>query len=97
MTIRGIVFDIGGVLEITPDLGVTAKWEQHLHLLPGELDKRLRKVWHGGSLGTISEAEVRQSIREIMGMGETQVNALKDDVQACIQANVSCSDVRGKL
>jgi len=35
MTIRAIVFDIGGVLEITPDLGVNAKWEQQLRLKPG--------------------------------------------------------------
>jgi putative hydrolase of the HAD superfamily len=31
MTIRAIVFDIGGVLEITPDRGVSAKWEQQHH------------------------------------------------------------------
>ena len=56
MAIHGIVFDIGGVLEMTPDLGITAKWEERLHLKPGELDERLRDVWRGGSLGTLSEA-----------------------------------------
>ena len=27
MVIRAVVFDIGGVLEITPDLGVIPMWE----------------------------------------------------------------------
>jgi epoxide hydrolase-like predicted phosphatase len=80
MTIRAVVFDIGGVLEVTPDLGVTAKWEQRLHLKPGELDERLRSVWRGGSLGTLSEEEVHKSISEIMGMNEAQVDAFMDDI-----------------
>ena len=32
MTVRAVVFDIGGVLEITPDLGVDAKWQTRLGL-----------------------------------------------------------------
>ena len=50
MTIRVITFDIGGVLEITPKLGVTEKWETKLGLAAGELDKRLYNVWKGGSI-----------------------------------------------
>lgn len=80
MPIRAIVFDIGGVLEITPDLGVTARWEQQLNLKPGELDARLMSVWKGGSIGTITEEEVHQSIGEIMEMSAAQVDALMDDV-----------------
>ena len=55
MTIQAVVFDIGGVLEITPDLGVTGIWESRLGLGPGELDKRMSDVWRGGGIGTISE------------------------------------------
>ena len=33
MVIRAVVFDIGGVLEITPDLGVIPMWEARLGLL----------------------------------------------------------------
>lgn len=79
MTIQAIVFDIGGVLEIAPDLGVTAKWEQHLNLKVGELDKRLREVWEGGSIGTISEQDVHRSISERIGMSTTQVDAFMQD------------------
>lgn len=80
MTIRAIVFDIGGVLEITPELGMTAKWEQRLGLKPGEIDERLNDVWRRGSIGTISEAEVHQRIGEIMGMSQEQVNAFMADL-----------------
>jgi len=82
MPIRAIVFDVGGVLEITPDLGVTAKWEQRLQLKPGELDERLHGVWRGGSLGTLTEEEVHTSIGEIMGMSAAQVDAFMDDIWA---------------
>jgi epoxide hydrolase-like predicted phosphatase len=80
MTIRAIVFDIGGVLEITPRLGIDAKWEQQLNLEPGELSRRLHHVWRAGSIGTISEEEVHHNIGAIMGLSEEQVNAYMADV-----------------
>jgi putative hydrolase of the HAD superfamily len=36
MGIQAVVFDIGSVLEITPDLGMTEMWESRLGLGPGE-------------------------------------------------------------
>jgi FMN phosphatase YigB (HAD superfamily) len=41
MAIRAVVFDIGGVLEITPDLGITRQWEIRLGLVAGELHERM--------------------------------------------------------
>lgn len=80
MTIRAVVFDIGGVLEITPDTGMTEKWEARLHLKPGELNEQLMDVWKDGSSGNISEEIVEQSIGEIMGMDQGQVEALMADL-----------------
>lgn len=80
MTIKAIVFDIGGVLEITPNLGVDEKREQKLNLKSGELNERLREVWRGGSLGTITINQVHTQIGEIMGWNEAQVNEYMDDV-----------------
>jgi epoxide hydrolase-like predicted phosphatase len=80
MTIRAVVFDIGGVLEITPRTGWVEKWEARLHLNPGELDERLMDVWRAGSLGPISEEEVEQRIGQIMGMDQGQVAALMADL-----------------
>ena len=68
MTIQAVVFDIGGVLEINRDLGVTGMWESRLGLGPGELNERMADVWRGGSIGTISEDDVRQAVRERLGL-----------------------------
>lgn len=80
MAIKAVVFDIGGVLEITPDRGVNGKWEQIFNLQPGELDKKLVSVWRGGSWGTMTEAQTRENIRDIMGMTEAQLTEFMDDI-----------------
>jgi epoxide hydrolase-like predicted phosphatase len=80
MTIRAVVFDIGGVLEITPKTDWEAAWEARLHLQPGELDDRLMDVWHAGSVATISEEEVEQRIGTILGLDQAQVDAFMADL-----------------
>ncbi len=80
MAIRAVVFDIGGVLEITPDLGSTEKWEQLLQLKPGELNERMASVWQAGSLGLCSEAQVEQSLKEVLGMDQGQADAFLHDL-----------------
>ena len=85
MAIRAVVFDIGGVLEITPPTGWVEKWEARLHLKAGELDERLMDVSRAGSLGTISEEEVEKRIGEILhfvqnDMGQGQVEAFMADL-----------------
>src|SRR5258708_26675820 len=80
MAIRAVVFDIGGVLEITPRTGWVEKWEARLHLKPGELDERLMDVWRDGSSGNISEEEVEKSVGEVMGMGQGEVEGLMADL-----------------
>ncbi len=80
MTIRAIVFDIGGVLEYTPKLGIDQQWEQELGLKAGELHERLYEVWKGGSYGTMSEGDVHTNIGAIMNWPPEQVNAFMDDV-----------------
>ncbi len=80
MAIRAVVFDIGGVLEITPDTGMIQKWETHLHLKPGELDTRMASIWRDGLLGKCSEDYVQQSLREILVMDQAQVDAFMHDL-----------------
>ena len=80
MAIRAVVFDIGGVLEIAPDIGMMQKWEAHLHLKPGELDTRMASVWRDGSLGKCSEDHVQQSLHGIFGMNQIQVDAFMQDL-----------------
>ena len=80
MAIKAIIFDIGGVLEITPNLELDKKWEQRLDLPPGDLNQRLADVWRDGSVGAISIEQVHTSIGEIMGWSEAQVNEFMLDV-----------------
>jgi len=80
MTVQAVVFDIGGVLEITPDLGVTGMWESRLGLAPGELNKRMYNIWRGGSIGTISEDEVHQAVTERLGLDGQQLADFMGDI-----------------
>jgi len=80
MGIRAVVFDIGGVLEITPDLGVIPMWEARLGLLAGELSERMHDAFAGGSIGTITEDDVHQALRDRLGLADQQVAAFMADV-----------------
>lgn len=80
MTIRAIVFDIGGVLEVTPPTGWETSWERHLNLQPGAIHQRLSDVWHAGSIGTMSEAEVEQSVGTRLGLDQAQIRMFMADL-----------------
>jgi epoxide hydrolase-like predicted phosphatase len=80
MVIRAVVFDIGGVLEITPDLGVMRQWETRLGLPAGSMQDRMRDAWAGGSIGAITEDEVHQAARERLGLDERQLAAFMADL-----------------
>ena len=87
MAIRAVVFDIGGVLEITQDLSptrsqdsVTRAWEARLGLAPGEIDERMRDAWIGGSIGTVTLDEVQQALRDRVGLDDEQVAAFMADL-----------------
>ena len=80
MVIRAVVFDIGGVLEITPDLGLTRRWETRLGLPAGSIEERMRDAWAGGSIGTVTEDEVHQAARERLGLDERQLAEFTADL-----------------
>jgi epoxide hydrolase-like predicted phosphatase len=87
MTIRAVVFDIGGVLEITQDLSptrsqdsVTRSWEARLGLPTGEIDVRMRDAWMGGSVGTVTLEEVHQALRDRVGLDSGQLAAFMADL-----------------
>jgi putative hydrolase of the HAD superfamily len=80
VAIRAVVFDIGGVLQITPDLGVDRLWEARLGWPAGEIDERMGDVWMGGSLGAITLDDVHQAIRDRLGLDEQQLAAYMSDL-----------------
>lgn len=79
MAIRAMVFDIGGVLEITPDLFLTERWETRLRLPAGELNQLMHDVWAAGSIGTITEGDVHQAITDRLGLDGQQLAAFMAD------------------
>jgi epoxide hydrolase-like predicted phosphatase len=72
MTIRAVVFDIGGVLEINPNTGWQSRWEQRLGLTLEEIDAQLIGRGMDGSLGTCTEEEWQAGLREITGVDQAQ-------------------------
>ncbi|HEX3647449.1 MAG TPA: HAD-IA family hydrolase [Pseudonocardiaceae bacterium] len=74
------MFDIGGVLEIVPDMDFDRQWETRLGLPDGEINRRLADVWHGGSIGTITEQAVHQAIQDRLGMSAELAGALLADM-----------------
>jgi HAD superfamily hydrolase (TIGR01509 family) len=77
---RTVILDIGGVLEITPPTGWGARWEQHLGLPAGEIDRRCAEVWEAGSIGTITEARVREEVAARLSLDAPQVEAFMADL-----------------
>ena len=77
MTIRAVVFDIGGVLELDVielvENDLDARWEQRLGLQAGELARRMEAVWHAGALGECTEEEVHQAMAKRLNMQQEQV------------------------
>lgn len=80
--IKAIVFDIGGVLEITPPTDWVERWEQQLGLAAGNINQQLHDLWLGGSIGTISEQAVEAGIAERLGLDSNQLAAFMADLWA---------------
>jgi epoxide hydrolase-like predicted phosphatase len=80
LAIRGVVFDIGGVLEITPRTGWDARWATRLGLPAGNLNARLVDVWRAGSIGAMTEAEVEARVAATLGLDAAQVAAFMADL-----------------
>lgn len=86
MTIRAVVFDIGGILEIIPggDDPTTrypemiARWERRLDMEPGAFEtrfvalaERLEREGRSGEIGTLSEAEYFNELQRMMNWDQS--------------------------
>ena len=100
MTIRAIVFDIGGVLEITPETGWQEKWEKRLSFQSGGLKGLLSgDVWKNGALQEYPEEELYKSLIRIPGMDQEQAEAFLHDFWAWYlgELNVELATYFGNL
>jgi epoxide hydrolase-like predicted phosphatase len=80
VAVKAIVFDIGGVLEETPDLGLEAGWAARWGLDPAELDRRLEDIWYDGSMGAITLQEVHERIAAALGLPDEEVEGFMADI-----------------
>jgi putative hydrolase of the HAD superfamily len=98
MTIRAVVFDIGGVLELDVielvEIDLDARWEQRLGLEPGEIDRRMETIWRAGSLGECSEEDVHLEMSSRLGMSQAQVEEYMHELWDwyCGRLNVPMAD-----
>ncbi|MGW8761536.1 HAD family hydrolase [Streptomyces sp. NPDC055815] len=75
-----VIFDIGGVLELTPETGWVQRWEERLVLPAGTVHQRMRDVWLAGSVGSISERHVHEQVAERLALDGPQVQEFMDDL-----------------
>ncbi|MFI9155188.1 HAD-IA family hydrolase [Streptomyces sp. NPDC053367] len=80
MTATCVIFDIGGVLEITPRTGWVRRWEERPALAPGTEGERMRDVWHAGSIGAADERTVRDQAAARLGPGAARLEAFMTDL-----------------
>jgi putative hydrolase of the HAD superfamily len=55
-------------------------WETRLGLPAGELSERMHDAFMGGGIGTITEDDVHQALREHLGLDDQQVAAFMADI-----------------
>jgi putative hydrolase of the HAD superfamily len=77
--LHAVVFEIGGVLELTPPTGYLERWERSLGLAPGELDERMYEVWRGGPLGALTLEQVHEAFEREVGMSRDDVERFLGD------------------
>jgi epoxide hydrolase-like predicted phosphatase len=78
--IEAIIFDIGGVLEVTPPTGWQERWLARLRLQPGELEARLESIFLAGSTGAMTLPQVEQAIATALRLEQSALDAFMDDL-----------------
>jgi putative hydrolase of the HAD superfamily len=82
VTVRAVVFDIGGVLEHSVETGFEGRWERRLGLEPGEFWNRIRRSGLGGdgNLGRVSEEEFAERLGGLYGLDGRDTEELLRDL-----------------
>ena len=81
MTIRAVIFDIGGVLEIDPATDWLERWAGRLGLSwPEDMTARLEPISRAGNIGMISLAQAQQQIAAGLGLDAAQLGRFMEDL-----------------
>ncbi|WP_433824833.1 HAD family hydrolase [Actinoplanes sp. CA-015351] len=73
MSIRAVVFDVGGVLSVVPP-------GPRVALPAGVGDATMADVWADGELGRITETDVHTALRDRLGLSAGQVTDVMDEI-----------------
>jgi len=79
MPMRAVIFDIGGVLEISPETGWQAKWAHRLGISAAALEARVGPIWAPGATGEATLGEIERRTRVALGLDAAQLTALMTD------------------
>ena len=77
-----MLFDIGGVLEMTPRTDWRDGWAARLGVTPGAFEEQVAAIWEPGSVGAASLEELERLTADAFGLGDAEVSALMDDAWA---------------
>jgi len=82
MAIRGIVLDIGGVLEVISPTGWVDRWAADLALPASDVAERFATATAGADVGAVTEAGILTRLGEAFGVAPGRARALMDDFWA---------------
>jgi epoxide hydrolase-like predicted phosphatase len=80
MVVRAVVFDIGGVLELTPDLGTDEKWQRRFALPGNEYKTRTHPIWRAGGLGQLTLDQVHEQLGTALETDQATVAQFMADI-----------------
>ena len=79
MTIRAVVLDIGGVLEVVDDDVFPGPIERRLGLSPGSIVDGLSALPGDATIGKVTMAQVHEEWRRVLGLDAAQVDEIVED------------------
>jgi epoxide hydrolase-like predicted phosphatase len=82
VAVDAVVFDIGGVLELTPATGWESRWADELGLSREEFDRRLGRLWRPGELGHESLEAIEDQTARVLELDGDQLARLTADIWA---------------
>ena len=80
VVVDAVIFDIGGVLELTPATGWERRWSDELGLTDEDFERRLAPLWQPGELGHASLETIERQTAEELGLDQHQLDRLTDDI-----------------
>lgn len=79
MPVKAVLFDIGGVLEVTPATGWQARWAARLESERASFERCLGRIWGPGSTGHATLGEIERQTAEALSLDEPTLVQLMED------------------